>query len=95
MVFGNIYNMNNLEYFGNAGNFPGAHAEIRALNDLAKKKWPNTPPSDEVFNLWLRDEVLGYNRNIEKGLGQENVIMHTCVDCFHILDLIKFINPLN
>ena len=92
MVFGNIYNMNNLEYFGNAGNFPGAHAEIRALNDLAKKKWPNTPPSDEVFNLWLRDEVLAYNRNIEKGLGQENVIMYTCADCFHILHGVKFIN---
>lgn len=36
-----------------------------------------------------------YNRNIQYGIAQQNVIMHTCADCFHILDLVTFIRPLN
>jgi|GEM_PF-3399011 hypothetical protein len=85
-------------YLGNTGKYPGAHAEIRALDDLAKKKFPNymsNPPSDEVFDMWLKDNVVGYNRNIKYGTEQTEVVQHTCADCFHILDLVKFINPLN
>lgn len=77
---------------------PGAHAEIRALDDLAKQRFPNyltNPPTDELFDSWLKNDVLGYNRNIRFGLDQEEVIMHTCADCFHILDLVTFIRPLN
>jgi peroxiredoxin family protein len=91
------YNMADIEYLGNTGKYPGAHAEVRALNHLAKQKFPNylsTPPSDEVFDAWLKNDVLGYNRNIQHGAGQQNVIMHTCADCYHILDLVTFIKPL-
>ena len=92
----NNYNMIDHRFLENTGKYPGAHAEIRALNDLAKKKFPNytiNPPSDEIFNNWLKNDVLGYNRNVQKGAGQQNVIMHTCADCFHILDLVIFIKP--
>lgn len=92
------YNLKNIDFLGNTGKYPGAHAEIRALDDLAKKKFPNymtNPPSDVVFNNWLKNDVLGYNRNIQHGITQEKVIMHTCADCYHILDLVTFINPLN
>lgn len=69
---------------------------VHNIDDLAKKKFPNyqtNPPSDEVFDTWLKTDVLGYNRNIEFGVGQQDVIMHTCVDCFHILDFVTFIKP--
>ena len=92
----NNYRMTDSNYFKNSGPKPGAHAEIRALDDLAKKKFPNyqtNPPSDELFNSWLRNDVLGYNRNIQRGVGQQDVIMHTCVDCFHILEFVNFIRP--
>ncbi len=55
----------------------------------------SNPPSDEVFDMWLKDNVLGYNRNIKYGTEQTEVVQHTCADCFHILDLVTFINPLN
>lgn len=57
--------MTNSQYFKNSGKHPGAHAEIRALDDLAKKKFPNyqtNPPSDAVLDAWLKNDVLGYNR---------------------------------
>lgn len=87
----NNYNMQDLSYFGNTGLRPGAHAEIRALDDLAKKTFDANVPTDEVFDAWLKNNVLGYNRNIQGGVNQEKVIMHTCADCFHILDLVTFI----
>ncbi|MBO9674376.1 MAG: hypothetical protein J7577_13090 [Sphingobacteriaceae bacterium] len=89
--------MADIGFFGNTGKKTGAHAEIRALDDLAKEKFPNylvTPPTNEVFDAWLKNDVLGYNRNIRYGLGQEKVIQHTCADCFYILDLVTFIRPL-
>ena len=90
------YRMTDSDYFKNAGKYPGSHAEIRALDDLAEKKFPNYSedfPTDAIFDAWLKNDVLGYNRNIEFGVGQQKVIMHTCVDCFHILDLVTFIKP--
>jgi len=91
------YNMADLDYLGNVGKYPpGSHAEVRALDDLAKFKFPNylaDPPTEEVFDAWLKNDVLGYNRNMMYGIGQDNVIQHTCADCFYILDLITFIRP--
>lgn len=78
-----------------AGNFIGAHAEIQALDELAKQKFPDykiNPPSNEVFDSWLKNDILGYNRNISVNQTSSEVIMPTCVDCFHILDLVTFIN---
>ena len=91
------YNMANDEYIKNTGKYPGLHGEVRAIDDLAKQRFEDyltNPPTEEVFNTWLKNDVLGYNRNIQNGIGQENIIMHTCADCFHILDLVTFINPL-
>jgi hypothetical protein len=91
------YRMSDRQYLPHTGKHSGIHAEIQALDDLAKQKfldYLDNPPTDEVFNSWLKDDVLGYNRNVEHGVGQVNVIMHTCADCFHILDLITFIRPL-
>jgi hypothetical protein len=76
-----------------SGDYPGAHAEIRALDDLARKKFGSTTVSNQVFDAWLKNDVLGYNRNIQYGVGQQNVIMNTCADCFHITDLVTFIKP--
>jgi hypothetical protein len=90
------YHMADGKYRNNTGPKPGSHAEVRALDDLAKKKFPDyltNPPTDEVFDAWLKNDVIGYNRNIQHGLGQENVIMHTCAHCYHILDLVTFIRP--
>ena len=78
------------------GNFPGAHAEIQAIDELAKIRFDiNNPPSAAVFDNWLRNDVLAYNRNIMATENANNVIMHTCADCFHILDLVTFINDFN
>ncbi|UFH35068.1 hypothetical protein [Flavobacterium acetivorans] len=93
------YNLEDVRFRKNPGEFPGAHAEVRALDNLAKKRFKyefenNIPITDEVFDAWLKNDVLGYNRNIELGVGQIKVGMHTCADCFHILDLVTFIKPL-
>jgi hypothetical protein len=92
------YRMKDPEYRKNTGPKAGSHAEVRALDDLAKKKFPDyltNPPSDEVFHAWVKNDVLGYNRNIQKGVGQEDVIMCRCAHCYHILDLLTFIEPLH
>ena len=94
------YRMKEPEYLDNTGPKAGSHAEVRALDDLAKKRFDyefenNIPISDEVFNTWVKNDVLGYNRNIQKGLGQEDVIMCRCAHCYHILDFLTFIEPLN
>lgn len=88
------YNMADKSFYGNASKRPGIHAEVRALDDLAKEKFPDyliNPPTNEVFDTWLKNDVLGYNRNIRYGFDQEKVIQHTCADCYYILDLVTFV----
>jgi len=90
-LYGQInYNMDDLNKL-NTGNFIAAHAEIRALNNLAIQKFGTNYVDSDVFDVWLKNDVLGYNRNIQKGAGDNKVIMHTCADCFYILDLVTFI----
>jgi hypothetical protein len=91
------YNMSDFEYLWNSGKNIGAHAEVRALDDLAKKRFPDymtNLPSSQVFDAWLKNDVLGYNRNIQFGIGQQNFIMHTCVECYYITFGVTFIKPL-
>lgn len=75
-----------------AGNFPGAHAEVQVVNELAIDKWGNVEVSEEVFSNWLKNDVLIYNRNISVKQTETKVIMHTCIDCFNILHEVTFIN---
>lgn len=94
-TYGQInYNMD-LEYIIKTGDTIAAHSEVRALDSLAEIKFPiddyPNGVSDEVFDAWLKNDVLGYNRNIQKGAGDNQVIQHTCADCFYILDLVTFI----
>ena len=82
------------------GKFTGAHAEIKSVDELAKLRFAdeiknNIPVSDEVFDAWLRNDVLAYNRSIAVKDNDLHVIMHTCADCFHILDLVTFIKANN
>lgn len=92
----NMSNFNDLKYTRSKHSKIAAHAEVRALNDLAKQKFPiNQYPNgvpDEIFDGWLKNDVLGYNSNITVTMvKKEKVIMHTCADCFYITDLITFI----
>lgn len=71
-----------------------SHAEVQALNDLAKRKfnsidYPNGV-TDEVFEAWRNNDVIGYNRNMHL-LDSNKIIMYTCAECFYILDLITFL----
>lgn len=80
---------------GQTGNFPGGHAEIQVVDELAKLRFPDylsNPPSDEVFDAWLKNNVLMYNRTLMVPENSNDVIMYTCADCFHILYGVKFIN---
>jgi hypothetical protein len=72
------------------GFYIGAHAEVRALNQLAIVKWGNTLVDSYVFDSWLKNNVLGYNRNVVTR-SFDKVIMHTCADCFYLTDLVTFI----
>ena len=78
------------------GLFPGAHAEVQVVDELAKLRFPASQypngVSDEVFSNWLQNEVLLYNRTLRVPEASNNVIMHTCADCFHILYDANFIN---
>ncbi len=56
------------------------HAEFMALDDLLKQISKNELP-DLVF-----ERILGYNSYLQK-----EGIMHTCLDCFYLTDLITFI----
>lgn len=72
----------------------GSHAEVRALNDLAKKKfnlidYPNGV-TDDVFEAWMKNDVIAYNRNMHLQ-NPTKIVMHTCAECFYILDLITFL----
>ena len=88
----NMSNFEDLKFTRTKHNKIAAHAEVRALDDLAKQKFGNTQVPDEVFDEWLKNDVLGYNSNITPIMvKKEKVIMHTCADCFYITDLVTFI----
>lgn len=74
---------------GYAGNFLGMHAEVRSLNKLACNKFGNVIQDDAVFDAWIKNSVLGYNRRIVPNSLQKH--MFTCVDCFYLVDLVTFI----
>lgn len=80
------YNMNNREDVDFAGEFLGAHAEFRALNDLALKRWENIDVDRETFDNWLKNDVLGYNSFLRKPGSQKQ-----CADCFYLTDPVTFI----
>jgi hypothetical protein len=84
------YNMLNPDHIKYTGFYTGAHAEVRALNQLAIYKWGNTLVDSYVFDSWLKNNVLGYNRNVVTR-SFDKVIMHTCADCFYLTDLVPFI----
>ena len=86
-----LFNVNSSTTLDFAGYYIGAHAEIRALDDLVKKRFGGTAIDETIFNEWLESSVLGYNRNITVKKESSKVIMHTCVDCFYITDLVNFI----
>lgn len=90
------YNVSEGYNVSRAGEFPGAHAEIQVVDELAKLRFPiESYPngvSDEVFDAWLKNDILVYNRTLYVPENSNDVIMNTCVDCFHILYLVRFIN---
>jgi hypothetical protein len=67
------------------GSYMGSHAEFRALNDLACKKFGNVKIDPIIFDRWLQN-VNGYNRYLRKP-----GIQPTCVDCFYLTFGVKFI----
>ncbi|MEN5233186.1 hypothetical protein [Sphingobacterium faecium] len=79
----------NLEY---TGHYIGAHAEVRALDDLSKKKFGDVIADEDIYYHWLENDVLGYNRNVTVKPDGTKVIMPRCADCFYITDLINFIS---
>ncbi|WP_412468366.1 hypothetical protein [Pedobacter sp. KLB.chiD] len=84
------YNMLNPDHIKYTGLNMAAHAEVRALNHLALETWGNTLIDPYVFDSWLKNNVLGYNRNIvTKNI--DNIIMPPCADCFYLTDLVTFI----
>lgn len=84
------YNMNVAEDIEFTGIHMAAHAEVRALNELAIERFGRDLIEPHVFDDWLRNDVLGYNRNIVTN-NDINVIMPTCADCFYLTDLVTFI----
>ena len=48
---------------------------------------------NEFSKQRIDDEQTGTKSGDFAQRGQQNVIMHTCADCFHILDLVTFIKP--
>lgn len=87
-----LYNVDNISNLDFAGHNIAAHAEVRALDSLIKKKFGNNVVSEEIFNDWIQNSVLGYNRNIVTKPGNDKFIMPCCADCFYITDLVTFIN---
>ncbi|PBI84721.1 hypothetical protein BSF41_40490 [Flavobacterium sp. ACN2] len=87
-----LYNVDHIINIDKAGHYIGAHAEIRALNDLIEKRFGSSMVEESLFNDWLENSVLGYNRNITVKIDNTKVIMPRCVDCFYITDLLTFIN---
>ncbi len=79
------YNLADLGDRVYTGNNMGAHAEFRALNNLAIKKFGNNLVSRMEFDEWL-ETVLCYNRRLV-----DDGLMHTCADCFYLTDLVTFI----
>ncbi|UZJ66357.1 hypothetical protein OKW96_10015 [Sphingobacterium sp. KU25419] len=57
----NLDNKMNLEY---TGHYIGAHAEVRALDDISKKKFGDVIVDEDIYYHWLESDVLGYNRNV-------------------------------
>lgn len=86
-----LYNIDNIANLNKTGHYIGAHAEIRALNDLVEKRFGNQLVGEDVFNDWIEKAVLGYNRNVVVKPENNKVIMPTCADCFYITDLVTFI----
>ena len=86
-----LYNVDSVEILEYAGKHIGAHAEVRALDNLIKKKFGNSVIDEIIFNDWLENNVLGYNRNIFVKPDNNNYIMHTCADCFYLTNLVTFI----
>ncbi|WP_026904665.1 hypothetical protein [Pedobacter glucosidilyticus] len=80
------YNMNNREDIVFTGDFMAAHAEVRALNHLACKKFGNNLVETADFDNWIKNNVLGYNSYLVK-----DGIQHTCADCFYLTDLVTYI----
>ena len=86
-----LYNVENLLNLDRAGHYIGAHAEVRALDDLIKKRFGNGLIDETIFNEWLENSILGYNRNVVVKPNDTKVIMPRCCDCFYITDLLTFI----
>ena len=87
-----LYNVDNTLALDKAGNYIAAHAEVRALDDLIKKRFGNSAVDETTFNNWLENNVLAYNRNIQVKIDNTKVIMPRCCDCYYITDLVTFIN---
>jgi hypothetical protein len=79
------YVFENPELVSNTGNRIGSHAEFRALNNLAAKKFGNIKIDEIEFDHWLT-KVVGYNSYIRRAGCQQ-----PCADCFYLTALIKYI----
>jgi len=66
----------------------GYHAEFRSLNDLAIKRWGNVKISEAEFDSWLRDDVLGYVRDIKPN-KEANIIKKPCINCYYFVQPAK------
>ncbi|HTK18973.1 MAG TPA: hypothetical protein VL442_05660 [Mucilaginibacter sp.] len=68
----------------------GSHAEFRSLNSLAMKKFGNNYVSPQDFDDWLKNNVLGYIRQIKPVKELGNAIKPTCIHCKYFTDLVTF-----
>lgn len=86
-----LYNVAETINLEKTGHYIASHAKIRALDNLIKKRFGNNLINETVFDNWIENSVLGYNRNIQVKEGVTRVIMPRCADCFYITDLLTFI----
>ncbi len=88
----NQYTMSNPSDIVYTGHHLGMHAELRALSDLAGKRFGDNYIDPVIFDDWLINKVVIYNRNITRqSFSVTNYIMMPCADCFYLTDLANYI----
>ncbi|MCC2589770.1 hypothetical protein [Chryseobacterium sp. MFBS3-17] len=53
---------------------------------IYENEFGNGVIDEEIFNDWIENSLLGYNRNVVVQPNDSKVIMPRCADCFSIAD---------
>jgi hypothetical protein len=67
----------------------GFHAEYRALSDLAHAKWGDTYVDPYIFDMWLKNDVVGYIRKIRHKSGVPKV-QACCINCDYFTEGVTY-----